>query len=91
MENIPPTTGFSNFIKKYRKIINIECGGKKEVKKYNSATSKILLSITKDDRYESLPARISLSNFKNGPPILSYGCILRYNGDDVVEPHVSHL
>ena len=82
-----PTDGYMQFIKIYRNEIGISLGGtrnKKENHKKECPGSKInrtcevVLSVDKSDHRLSLPWRASLSSFKIGIPILSYGCILRY-------------
>lgn len=74
----PPIDGFANFVSKFRKITDCSLGGSRKSRySYTDPTITQVLSVGPTDNPSSLPQRISLSNFKLGPPITSYGCILR--------------
>lgn len=82
----PSINGFFEFIKKYREIMGIELGGTRKSRyKYTDPTVSKVLSVGLDDDLSSLPQRVSLSNFNIGPPIASYGCIYRYQGENEPE------
>ena len=81
----PPITGFFDFVKEYRKIINCPLGGSRVSRyNYNDKTICTVLSVGPSDNISGLPQRVSLSNFKIGAPITSHGVIYRYK--DPVEP-----
>jgi len=89
-----PTDGYMQFIKIYRDEIGIPLGGsrvKNEKNECNGSkvnkTCEVVLSVNKTDHRLSLPWRASLSSFKIGIPILSYGCILRYEDKDIKIPY----
>jgi 8-oxo-dGTP pyrophosphatase MutT (NUDIX family) len=74
----PPIDGFQQFIKDYRTITNCPLGGSKSTRySYTDPTIAKVLSVGPSDNRSALPQRISLSNFKIGSPITSYGVILR--------------
>lgn len=74
----PPIDGFQQFIKHYRTIINCPLGGSKSTRySYTDPTIAKVLSVGPLDDRSALPQRVSLSNFKIGSPITSYGVILR--------------
>lgn len=75
---IPSIEGFSKFVSKFRDITNSSLGGSRKSRhSYTDPTITNVLSVGPGDNPSSLPQRISLSNFKLGPPITSYGCIYR--------------
>lgn len=83
------TQGYMNFLNLFRSEIGIPLGGKKKKNKNNesnndkvSRTCETILTIDKDDHRLNLPLRVSLSSFKIGVPILSYGCIVCYQDTD---------
>ena len=83
---VPNIKNFFKFVSEYRKIISHPLGGSKKCRySYTDPTITSVLSVGPVDSLSSLPQRISLSNFKLGPPIISYGCILR-----VVKESVPH-
>ena len=82
----PPIEGFSQFIKDYREIIGCRLGGSRTSHhRYADPTISKVLSVGSSDNRSSLPQRISLSNFKIGTPITSFGGIYRYT-NNVSEP-----
>jgi ADP-ribose pyrophosphatase YjhB (NUDIX family) len=73
-------SGYNNFMYNYRKLIKCDLGGTKPPKyKYNNVTIEKVLSVGNRDNTLSLPNRVSISNFKIGMPIISYGIIYRYD------------
>ena len=75
----PPIDGFNQFIQDYRNIIGCPLGGSRVCRhQYTDITISKVLSVGPSDNRSSLPQRISLSNFKIGTPITSYGGILRF-------------
>ena len=84
----PPIDGFNQFIQDYRNIIGCQLGGSRICRhQYTDITISKVLSVGPSDNRSSLPQRISLSNFKIGTPITSYGGILRYKPRIKEEPH----
>lgn len=82
---IPPVAKFFEFANRYREILNLPLGGTRVSRySYSDPTIAKVLSVDISNNRSSLPQRISLSNFKIGTPITSYGVIYRYKGD--VEP-----
>ncbi|CAN5887146.1 hypothetical protein BH23THE1_BH23THE1_34130 [soil metagenome] len=79
---IPSIEGFNQFVKDYREIIGCSLGGTR-ISRYNYTDPTIakVLSVGLYDNRSSLPQRISLSNFKIGTPITSFGGIYRYSGE----------
>jgi len=78
----PPIDHFFDFISSYRKITNTQLGGTRvSTHIYPDITLSTVMSVGPNDLHISLPFRISLSNFKIGCPILSYGCILRHSSN----------
>ena len=76
----PPIDGFNQFIKDYRKTIGCPLGGSRTSRhRYADTTIAKVLSVGPFDNRSSLPQRISLSNFKIGTPITSFGGIYRYH------------
>lgn len=74
----PSTEGFFKFVSKFREVTNSSLGGTRKSRySYTDPTIARVLSVGPEDNPSSLPQRISLSNFKLGPPITSYGCIYR--------------
>ena len=82
------TEGYMEFIKLYRKEIGINFGGTKNRKETLNnenqcnrinRTCEAILSVDKNDHRLCLPLRVSLSSFKIGIPILSFGCIIRHH------------
>ena len=81
----PSIDGYFEFIKDYRSIIGCALGGSRVNRyQYNDPTIAKVLSIGMDDNRSCFPQRISLSNFKIGCPITSYGVIYRYRPDPKV-------
>lgn len=79
----PPINGFSQFIQDYRNIILCPLGGSRICRhQYTDVTISKVLSVGLTDNRSCLPQRISLSNFKIGTPITSYGGILRSISND---------
>ena len=77
----PPVDNFFEYIKRFRQITKIPLGGTRHSSnQYKDVTISTVLSIGTTDSKSSLPQRISLSNFKLGTPITSYGCIYRSGG-----------
>lgn len=73
------TDGYMEFIQLYRNELGIPLGGTKP--KFPNKllkTCEYVLSVSKDDNPLNLPLRVSLTSFKIGLPILSYGCIVRH-------------
>jgi hypothetical protein len=82
----PPIDGFNQFVQHYRNIIDCPLGGSRLCRhQYTDVTISKVLSVGVSDNRSSLPQRISLSNFKIGTPITSYGGILRYK-PEIEEP-----
>jgi hypothetical protein len=76
---IPYTDGFTQFVQDYRSIIGYPLGGSRICRHfYTDKTISKVLSVGSSDNRSSLPQRVSLSNFKIGTPITSYGGILRF-------------
>lgn len=75
---------YIDFISLFRKLIKIDMGGSKIISNNYPKTCKAVLTIDKDDDYLNLPFRIPLSSFKIGPPIVSYGIILRHKSEYLV-------
>lgn len=74
----PSIEGFSKFISKFREVTGSSLGGSRKSRySYTDPTITKVLSVGPEDNPSSLPQRVSLSNFKLGPPITSYGCIYR--------------
>lgn len=79
------TESFLDFLSFWRKITNTKLGGTHISKhNYSDQTISQVMSVGIKDSVYQLPNRISLSNFKYGNPITSYGCILRHQkGEDI--------
>lgn len=77
---VPPIDNFRQFIQDYRDIIGCSLGGSRTSQhRYTDPTVSKVLSVGSSDNRSSLPQRVSLSNFKIGTPITSYGGIYRYS------------
>lgn len=76
--------GYFTFVSLFRKLSNIKLGGGKIISNNYPKTCKTVLTIDKNDDYLNLPFRIPLSSFKIGPPIVSYGIILRHKSEYLV-------
>mgnify|MGYP000989611728 CR=1 FL=1 len=73
--DIPETSGFYDFIKKYRSLIGVKLLS-------NESTHSAVLSVKETDSKLAYPNRISLSNTTDGTAVTSYGCILRCGTDN---------
>ena len=81
---IPSVENFFDYIRKFREVSGISLGGSRRSSyHYSDPTITKVLSVGPNDHHSSLPHRISLSNFKLGTPITSYGCIYRSVTDKV--------
>lgn len=77
------TSKFLDFLKIWRTLTNIPLGGTHIPKhNYSDPTIAQVMSVGINDSILKLPNRISLSNFKYGNPITSYGCIVRYQKEN---------
>lgn len=73
-----PIDGFFTFLTRYRQLIQTPLGGTRTPHHgHNNPTLSTVLSIGPQDDTSSFPQRISLSNFRIGSPICSFGCIVR--------------
>ena len=79
----PPISNFFPYIRRFRELSKIPLGGTKVGREYGDRTSATVLSIGENDSRSSFPQRVSLSNFKLGSPITSYGCIYRSVTDKI--------
>lgn len=75
----PPIDRFFDFVTYFRTRAQTKLGGSRKPKhEYQDTTIARVMSVGSEDPLSCLPQRVTLSNFKLGAPITSYGCICRY-------------